>query len=261
MQTTPDPGFNVQRHTPHCMDAPHTHAHLEVNLIQGARMRYATPQGDVWVEPGEITLFWAQFEHQSTQVVGAGEIINLNLPLENFSELHLPATFLSALFSGEMIKVPATAFDHALFTQWVEDLADRPLQTEAQVLEEIGVRLRRMALDGAASGGLNVPPAPDLARLERMTRFVLERFTDRICVDDVAASAGLSVPVARRLFKKYMGMGVHQFVRRMRLAQAHKLLANGAGSVLSVALEVGFSSLSGFYSAFEAVYGVRPGEV
>lgn len=51
-----------------------------------------------------------------------------------------------------------------------------------------------------------------------MTRFILERYTESIKVDDIAASAGLSIAVARRLFKRYMGMGVHQFVRRMRLA-------------------------------------------
>lgn len=261
METTPERGFSIQHHKPHCMDAPHTHPHLEVNLISGARMRYDTPQGEVWIEPNTITLFWAQFEHQSTQVDGAGEIINLNLPLENFSELNLPAGFLSQLFSGAMIQVPVTPFDRALFLQWHHDLQNRAERAGSQVMEEIAVRLRRMAMDGFSAGKAEVPQPVDLSRLERMTLFVLKRYTDNIRVEDIADSAGLSVPVARRLFQRYMGMGIHQFVRQMRLAQAHRLLARGADSVLAVSLEVGFSSLSGFYTAFEEVYGVRPGEV
>ena len=261
METTPADGFSIQHHAPHCMDAPHTHPHLEVNLIRGARMRYDTPQGEVWIEPNTITLFWAQFEHQSTQVDGQGDIINLNLPLENLSELHLPAGFLSQLFSGAMIQVPITGFDHQLFSQWHQDLQQRPDRAASQVMEEIAVRLRRMAMDGFSAGKAEVPPPVDLSRLERMTLFVLQHYSDDIRVDDVADSAGLSIPVARRLFKRYMGMGIHQFVRQMRLAQAHRLLAKGADSVLAVSLEVGFSSLSGFYTAFEEIYGVRPGEV
>lgn len=148
METTPDAGFNIQHHAPHCMDAPHTHAHLEVNLIRGARMRYATPGGDVWIEPGHVTLFWAQFEHQSTQVIGHGDIINLNLPLEHLPELNLPASFLGPLFSGQMLRVPVTEYDYALFDQWHRDLTERPDRATPQVLEEIGVRLRRMAMDG-----------------------------------------------------------------------------------------------------------------
>ena len=29
--------------------------HLEVNLIRGARMRYDTPAGEIWIEPNTIT--------------------------------------------------------------------------------------------------------------------------------------------------------------------------------------------------------------
>ena len=259
--TDPDPGFNIQQHQPHCMAAPHTHPHLEVNLIRGARMRYDTPAGEVWIEPNTITLFWAQFEHQSTQVDGKGEIINLNLPLEHLSELHLPASFLSRLFQGAMIQVPVMPYDFQLFRQWYQDLKERPERAGTQVLEEIAVRLRRMAMDGFEAGTVEAPAPKDLTRLQLMTQFVLKRFRDDIRVEDVAESAGLSVPMARRLFKRYLGMGVHQFVRRMRLAQAHKLLAQGASSVLAVSLEVGFSSLSGFYTAFEEIYGVQPGVV
>ena len=259
METTPPAGFSIQHHAPHCMDAAHTHAHLEVNLIRGARMLYETPHGGVWVEPDHITLFWAQFEHQTTQVIGSGEIINLNLPLENLSELNLPADLLSQLFQGQMIQVPITGYDYYQFSQWHADLKQRPERAAPQVLEEIATRIRRMAMDGFSAGQAEVPPPTDLARLERMTQFVLQRYTDSIRVDDVAQSAGLSVAVARRLFKRYMGMGIHQFVRRMRLAHAHRLLAKNSSNVLTVALECGFSSISGFYTAFEEVYGVKPG--
>ena len=160
-----------------------------------------------------------------------------------------------------MIQVPVMPYDFQLFRQWYQDLKERPERAGTQVLEEIAVRLRRMAMDGFEAGTVEAPAPKDLTRLQLMTQFVLQRFRDDIRVEDVAESAGLSVAMARRLFKRYLGMGVHQFVRRMRLAQAHKLLAQGASSVLAVSLEVGFSSLSGFYTAFEEIYGVQPGVV
>lgn len=259
METTPNAGFSIQHHAPHCMEQAHTHPHLEVNLIRGARMLYETPHGEVWVEPDHITLFWAQFEHQTTQVVGNGEIINLNLPLEQLSELNMPSDLLSRLFQGQMIRVPITHYDYLQFMQWHTDLINRPERAAPQVLEEIATRIRRMSMDGFSQGQTEVPPPADLDRLERMTQFVLERYTEAIRVEDIAHSAGLSVAIARRLFKRYMGMGIHQFVRRMRLAHAHRLLAKNSSSVLTVALECGFSSVSGFYTAFEEVYGVKPG--
>ncbi|QGG81133.1 helix-turn-helix domain-containing protein [Litorivicinus lipolyticus] len=257
----PGPGFSVQRHTPVVMDRSHTHAHLEVNFLTGARMLYQTPQGEVWVEPNQITLFWAQFDHQAVIVEGQGEIININLPLDSLSQLQLPIEFLARLFRGDILFAKDQAsFDRPLFRHWHADWTSAVQWRQQQTVQEVGLRIRRMAMAHIQSQGLQTASPPDLVRIQKMLNFVFTRYLDAITVDQVAASAGLSVSQARRIFQRLLDCGVHSFIRRLRLSHAHRMIVRNEKPVTAIALEVGFNSLSGFYSAFTDEYGLPPGQ-
>ncbi len=262
LEHDPLPGFSVQRHTPVVMAHSHTHAHLEVNFITGARMRYRTPQGDVWVEPNQITLFWAQFDHQAVTVEGDGDIVNINLPLDTLSELQLPVEFLARLFRGDILFAQDRAsFDRPLFRQWHVDWTSGVEWRQQQTIQEVGLRIRRMAMAHIQSQGLQTASPPDLVRVQKMLNFVFAHYLDPISVNDVAASADLSAAQARRIFQHLLDCGVHQFVRRLRLSHAHRMIMRNEKPVTAIALEVGFNSLSGFYTAFTDHYGQPPGQV
>ena len=61
-----------------------------------------------------------------------------------------------------------------------------------------------------------------------------------------------------RRIKDVFGESPSDLIRRMRLEEGARLLAEGSGTVSDVAYAVGFNSLSHFCRRFIEVYGVTP---
>jgi len=79
-----------------------------------------------------------------------------------------------------------------------------------------------------------------------------------IGLDDAAAQARLSRFHFLRLFSRAIGVTPHQYLVRLRLRRAAKLLAERERSVTDIALDVGFADLSNFSRTFHRVAGVPP---
>jgi AraC-like DNA-binding protein len=79
-----------------------------------------------------------------------------------------------------------------------------------------------------------------------------------ICLDSIAAKAGLSPFHFLRLFAKVLGVTPHQYLVRARLRHAARLLADHARSITDVAFDVGFGDLSNFVRTFHRAAGVSP---
>ena len=101
-------------------------------------------------------------------------------------------------------------------------------------------------------GGL----APAVAR--RVKEYIEQHLDTPLLLADLAAQAGLSEYHFARMFKHDTGLAPHQFVMRMRLQQAEKLLRHSLLPLTQIALECGFSSASHFSNRFKAAYGFSP---
>lgn len=78
-------------------------------------------------------------------------------------------------------------------------------------------------------------------------------------LDDVASRVGLSAYHFLRVFKQAIGVSPHQYLVRVRLSAAARMLANDrTQSVTSVALAVGFADLSNFVRTFRRAAGLTP---
>ncbi len=74
----------------------------------------------------------------------------------------------------------------------------------------------------------------------------------------LAKRAGTSTRTAQRLFRHETGLSFARWRQRLRLLAAVERLGRG-GSVTDAALDVGYSSVSAFVSAFGQEFGVTPG--
>lgn len=59
-------------------------------------------------------------------------------------------------------------------------------------------------------------------------------------------------------FRKYLDMTPTDYISRVRLAEAVRLLQSSSLTVVGIAAECGFNNLSHFYAEFKRVYGVPP---
>jgi AraC-like DNA-binding protein len=81
-----------------------------------------------------------------------------------------------------------------------------------------------------------------------------------VSLEDAARAAGLSPFHFLRLFSAVVGATPHQYLVRLRLARAARLLAEEERPVTDIAFDCGFADLSNFVRTFRRAAGVSPRE-
>jgi AraC-like DNA-binding protein len=112
-----------------------------------------------------------------------------------------------------------------------------------------------------ASPGKRIPAEPrktDKLRAVEAALWLEEHAAEPVGLEDAARQAGLSPFHFLRNFKSVLGVTPHQYLVRLRLRRAARLLAQGGMPVTEVALEAGFNDLSNFVRTFGRAAGVSP---
>lgn len=88
--------------------------------------------------------------------------------------------------------------------------------------------------------------------------FIESHFAKDISLDEIAETAGLSRCHLSRVFGLTTGRSISGYIRARRLSAAAAALADGAPSILVVALDAGYNSHEAFTRAFRDHFGVTP---
>ena len=94
--------------------------------------------------------------------------------------------------------------------------------------------------------------------LLRARDYLARNFNERISLADAAAFAGLSPFYFQRLFTNTFNETPHEFVTRLRIDQAKKLLLAGNHSVTDICFDLGYESLGSFSTRFHSLTGLSP---
>ncbi|MGM8871707.1 helix-turn-helix domain-containing protein [Psychrobacter sp. 2Y5] len=96
------------------------------------------------------------------------------------------------------------------------------------------------------------------ARLAEVAQFVRAHLDQKITIVQLAELANLSVSQLERTFKAVLNMSPLQFVQKLRLEQAIKLLALPETSITQISLNCGYSDHSAFSRQFKQFTGMSP---
>ena len=96
--------------------------------------------------------------------------------------------------------------------------------------------------------------------IDRTFRYLYEHYTEDRTLDEIADYANQNKTALCRAFKKATGYSVFQFINRLRVERACKLLRNTDESITSIACKVGYNTFSHFNTQFHSVMGISPSE-
>lgn len=88
--------------------------------------------------------------------------------------------------------------------------------------------------------------------------YIEEHLTDKLTLDTVATALNYSKYHFHRVFKKTVGLTIHEYVLRRKLSEAAKLLIFSRKSILEIALLSGYQSQQAFSSSFKLMYKKSP---
>lgn len=136
--------------------------------------------------------------------------------------------------------------------------ADFGARTAMAVARELVVFLRRSGAQAQFSAPLQMQTSAP-GRLGDVCKWAAGNLQADLSVEALAARAGLGTRQFSRRFRDTFGSPPATYIKRLRLDAGRTMLGQGVG-VAQAAHAAGFGSPDGFRRAFEAQFGVSPGE-
>lgn len=254
---------------PEIMARAHWHSRIELNLLAQGEMTYLINGRLVRLPEQHVGVFWAATPHQVIDATPRGRIAVVYLPLLDFLRLSLPEDFRRFIMRGSfLISGQPDRIDGAMFERWHRNLAGSDPHYRGLVLEEVLLRLKRMALEPydllldrrpVVPQGLLLNQA-SLEHVSRMAEYIATEFVRPMKVSEIAAVAGLNPNYAMNVFRKVIGVTIGEYLTRRRLSHAQAMLLDTDAKVATVALDSGFGSVSRFYAVFNQSLGKTPSQ-
>ncbi|WP_408361860.1 helix-turn-helix domain-containing protein [Paraburkholderia sp. RL18-103-BIB-C] len=231
--------------------------HLERNLHgrwESADLRV----GDVWfVPPAPISWRWHSISDEPLSTV------HLHLErslIDNVAaQMELGGSHELSLGDAMQFHDPLIAGMLGALHRAAGDPVDSRLYVDALVHALAAHLLQHYSRGREASGRLLAPPEWLVPRrIRRVTDYIRANLAADLTIDELAGHAGLSSFHFARVFRRETGETPHQFVTRLRLEEAARLLRATDQTVLQIAIAVGFESASHFSVQFKRNYCVTP---
>ena len=103
-------------------------------------------------------------------------------------------------------------------------------------------------------------PAKNESPVEQAVRYIQQNIERDLHRSDVAEAIFMNADHLARLFKKEMGVSLHEFIIQEKMRVAESLLRGTNLPVSLVASKVGYPNFSYFSQAFKRLNGMSPGE-
>ncbi len=233
----------------------HMHSFYEIELVTDGTGETNFNGKTYKLQKGSL-MFLTPIDFHSVECRGELELINLSFDEmvinPGFQNLFMCSgnSVVFELCDGEREKI--TSFLSQLETELAvrDEFSNREIENILNtVLVFIARRLR------GSSGAL---PSAAITPIQASIRFLFKNFRENITLSSVAEKSGYTPNYFSKRFRELTGTTYIEFLNRLRTNYARMLLASTEYTVLEIAAESGFDSLSNFLRVFKEQTGTTP---
>lgn len=99
---------------------------------------------------------------------------------------------------------------------------------------------------------------PDIEKIQKVLKDLEDNYSSDISLEDISSSINLSTYYFSRLFKKYTGTNFKDYINRIRIDNAEKMIKSTSKSITDISFECGFNSVRTFNRNFKKIKGYTP---
>ena len=223
--------------------ALHRHDGAELVLVTAGRCSNVVPGGSLAAETGQIFVIPPELPHRQ---IDFGEVTTIYIVFE-------PPDGGTFNLSFRVIDTTSDPFIPVWVGQ-IDSLCRRKSLEECNLLLALLLfRLRRMESALADS-----PPPPD--PLGAVLGYLAGHFAEPFSIAELAEKYSLSPSYFSALFRKHTNQSPAEYVRKLRLAYARRLLLGSRLSIAEVGTLCGFPNTNYFVRLFRQRHGCTPGD-
>jgi AraC-like DNA-binding protein len=261
ISTSPAASFAVKRRRdPRFEFAWHFHPEVELTWIVRSRGRRFVGDSIEDYRDGDLVLLGPNLPHTWHSEPGRHEAVVVQFAPDFLGDLPellgvrklIDRASRGLAFGGRALKAVSRLLEN------VADVEGLPrLRGLLEILERLATVRDVRALSSRA---FREPRKEDMERIDRVCRWIAERFAEDVSLPEAAGVAHLSVPAFCRFFKSRTGKTLVGYLTELRIGRACRLLMETDRSVSDVGFASGFNNLSNFNRRFRALKGVSPRE-
>lgn len=251
----------------------HQHDYLEIAYCQKGNGNFIYRDSRQAIQPGDIFFLDQYYDHVA---VAKDSNQPLTLVLLLFSTSIMNTIWLNnnshALLEGfwrqmgrSAFKVPGDSLPARQLGGMIEEIntlwKERPQAWQLLLDGQLKVLLARCIQYYAQQG--NQSPVENIQRrmeLEPVLEYIHQNSHKKISLQALCAMAHMSETQFRQRFKQATSLNVSEYLDRVRISKAIRLLAATELSVKEISLEAGFSNTNRFYTVFRSMTGLSPAD-
>lgn len=249
----------------------HWHPALEfVHVLEGDAL-FSLPHIEVIVPEGAILILNSEVSHSACA---------LDSDVPAYYHTHMISAELLAGGVGSFIKtkffdpimrcselpyhlitkdMPIHAEACRLFEEAFHAADDKDYLMELKIRQNL-TQLWLIFIEATRETWENYTPKNDYRseRIKLMLAFIQQNCTEKLTLEQIAASAGISTRECLRCFQTMLKTTPIEYLNECRVRRAADILQSGKSNMTEIALECGFSSASYFCRMFKKITGQSP---
>lgn len=231
-------------------------------------IRYQFPAEDVKLQPGQFLILHPHLRHKQTGYEQEKFLVELppRFLHEVADSLGIKHTF-DIQFALQLQKQPQ-------ISRWVHFTKDCLIaeQTESgeqqspaaalfldHALVQLAVLLLKLAAGSHAADLQIAHLQKSNPVLYKAIDAIKQSYSEPWTLEEMAKTADMNKYQFAHLFKETIGVSPYSWLQLYRLLRSQELLKRTEKSILEIALECGFSSVTVYHQLFRRIYGVSPG--
>ena len=124
--------------------------------------------------------------------------------------------------------------------------------------------VRELLFFHLAHGNLSLPKElidKDIASVYKAESIISANLQDHYTISELAKMVNISETKLKNNFKTVYGLPIYQYFQKARMRAARDVLETNKYSIKQVALELGYTNLSNFSTAFRKEFGILPSQL
>ncbi len=249
----------------------HWHDAFEVDYVEKGTMEVRTPEERVTLEQGDVIFINSGMLHayqslDSRECISCAQIFDMQFISGAYNSYLERKYVLPIRENGMQIysfspDSPRRVHMASAVTRAVTLCKEEPFGYEFDLRSEMSDFWKELFLETESMrAGMERHVKVDEERIKLMMSFIQDNYADRLTLEDIAESAGISTRECSRCFNRCLSMTPFQYVTRFRLRTAAEMLLHTGESILTIAEDCGFSSAGYFSHTFAEYLGCTPRE-
>lgn len=251
----------------HCCEF-HWHKQIEIYYVERGGIHLLCGDEKRWLHSNDIAIVNPYEPHRSLgfldNTLHYVILIDLSLLISDSSDVCYEK-YVSPLISNEIYLTNWITNDKSIndiiqiiIKEYNECKFGYELVIKSNFMALLSILLRNYCTK--ASKTKNLDNRMELQHVIKISNYISENFNNTIALKTLSNLVSLSIPYMCRIFKKYTGSTIVDYINQIRCQKAISLISCGY-SITDVALMVGFNDSNYFSRIFKKVVGVAPSKI